>query len=415
MEQSPDTISDAAAVEESERIRRTAQELRRCAVRESARRLLDEPDDVAARVVEKLPSPQALAVLELLASKGRDAIRPVASAAKREQWEQNEAYPNETLGRLMDLPAGTFAPETTVAEAIEGLREAVRRRFITYLYVVDPDERLIGLVVMRDLLLAERDQTLDDLMIREPFFLEPETTLEKAAKKAVSKSYPVYPVCNSDGKLVGLVRGEELFEQNMVRVVVQAGSMVGVEKEERVTTSFWRSLRMRHPWLQLNLITALAAGAVVGVFEGTIEQIVVLAAFVPVMAGQSGNTGAQSMAVTLRGMTLGDFADKKPLEVVSQEARLGLVNGVLVGSISGLLMFFYALGNDADSPATLGLIVLISMASSCLLSGIFGTLVPIGLKKLGADPATASAILLSTATDVFSIALLLGLATLMVL
>ena len=152
--------------------------------------------------------------------------------------------------------------------------------------------------------------------------------------------------------------------------------MVGVEKEERVTTPFWRSLRMRHPWLQLNLITALAAGAVVGLFESTIEQIVVLAAFVPVLAGQSGNTGAQSMAVTMRGMTLGDFAERKPREVVSQEARLGLVNGVLVGSISGVLMFFYALGSGSEAPATLGLIVLVSMASSCLLSGVWGTLVP---------------------------------------
>ena len=415
MEQSPDTTSNASAQEDALRARHLAQELRHRAPREAARRLRDESDDFAARVVEALPAPQALAVLDLLEDQGRDAIRPATSPAKQEQWDQNEAFPTDTIGRMMELSAGVFAPETTVADAIERLRDEVRRRFITYLYVVDPEGTLVGLVVMRELLLAQRDQTLEELMIREPFFLQPEMRVDVAVKQAVSKSYPVYPACSEDGTLVGLVRGEELFEQNMVRVIVQAGSMVGVEREERVTTPFWRSLRMRHPWLQLNLITALAAGAVVGLFESTIEQIVVLAAFVPVLAGQAGNTGAQSMAVTLRGLTLDDFAERKHLAVVSQEARLGLLNGLLVGGVSGLLMFFYALGNGSEAPVTLGVIVLVSMAASCLISGISGALVPVGLKKLGADPATASAILLSTATDVFSIAMLLGLATLLLL
>jgi magnesium transporter len=414
MNESSDTPLRTAAEEDPARARHLSQELRHCVPREAARRLTSESDQFAAHVIEGLAPPQALAVLDLLASRGRNGIRSVTASHKQDQWERNEAYPVDTLGRVMELPAGVFAPETTVAAAIERLRDEVRRRFITYLYVVDPDGRLIGLVVMRELLLAERQQTLAELMIREPFFLQPETPIDSAVKQAVSKSYPVYPVCAADGTLVGLVRGEELFEQNMVRVVVQAGSMVGVEKEERVTTPFWRSLRMRHPWLLVNLVTALAAGAVVGFFESTIEQIVVLAAFVPIMAGQSGNTGAQAMAVTLRGMTLGDFDDRTPVEVVSQEARLGLVNGLLVGSISGVLMFFYALGNGSDAPLTLGLIVLASMTLSCLFSGVTGTLVPIGLKKAGADPATASAILLSTATDVLSIGLLLGLATMLI-
>jgi magnesium transporter len=229
-------------------------------------------------------------------------------------------------------------------------------------------------------------------------------------RDAVQRHFPVYPVCDDAGRLVGLVRGDYLFQQSMVQLVVQAGSMVGVEKEERLATRWPRALRLRSPWLLLNLATAFAAGAVVGVFEGTIQRVVALAAFLPILAGQSGNTGCQALAVTLRGMTLGELAEHRPARIVAKEALLGLLNGMAVGVVAAAAM--YAFARNESNALMLAAIVFVAMVGSCVASGVSGALVPIGLKRFGADPVTASSIFLTTATDVISMGLLLGLATL---
>jgi magnesium transporter len=191
--------------------------------------------------------------------------------------------------------------------------------------------------------------------------------------------------------------------------------MVGIEEEERLSTHWIRSLWFRHPWLQLNLLTAFLAAAVVGVFEQTIDQVVTLAVFLPVLAGQSGNTGCQALAVTLRGITLGEMRKGKAKLVVTKEAWLGLLNGALVGVTAALGMYIYATMQGHGKALILALVVFIAMIGSCLISGLSGALVPLCLKRLGADPATASSIFLTTATDVASMGLFLWLATILVL
>jgi magnesium transporter len=206
-----------------------------------------------------------------------------------------------------------------------------------------------------------------------------------------------------------------MFEAQAFEISAQAGTMVGVEKEERLATPWPRSLRLRHPWLQLNLLTAFIAGAVVNVFQSTIDQVVILAVFLPILAGQSGNTGCQALAVTLRGITLGDLKKGNERLLVLKEGLLGLLNGSLVGVSAGLGMFVLARSEGNPMAAFLGLVVLFAMIGSCVISGLSGALVPLTLKRLGADPATASSIFLTTATDVVSMGLLLGLATLFLL
>ena len=266
---------------------------------------------------------------------------------------------------------------------------------------------------MRDMLLADPTRTLGEIMVRNPFALTPEMPLAEAMRAAVGRHFPVYPVCDAAGRLVGLVRGVDLFEQNVFSLIVQAGSMVGVEREERIGTRWPRALRLRNPWLLLNLLTAFVAGGVVSMFEGTIEQVVALAAFLPVLAGQSGNTGCQALAVTLRGMSLGELSDHRPAAVVIKEAWLGLLNGAIVGVPAGLAMLYVAEPGGPISKGWLALVVFLAMTGSCVASGISGALVPMTLKRLGADPATASSIFLTTATDVVSMGLMLGLAALL--
>jgi magnesium transporter len=319
-----------------------------------------------------------------------------------------------TVGSLIERIHAAFPPGQTIGETIEALREPVKSAVITYVYVIDPQGRLLGVVTMRDLVFCEPARTLGEVMLRDVFALRSDLPLEQAMLQVLDKHYPAYPVVDAAGKLRGLVRGQVMFEERAVDLSAQPGAMVGVEKEERMATPWQNSLKMRHPWLQLNLLTAFLAAAVVGAFQGTLDRLVILALFLPVLAGQSGNTGCQALAVTLRAMTLGELKPGAERRLVAKEAGLGLLNGVGVGLMAALGMYITAAGQQQPSPFLLGFVVFLAMIGSCVASGISGAMVPLTLKRFGFDPATASSIFLTTATDVVSMGMLLGLATLLV-
>lgn len=406
---------DAPAVNPSPPDERRIQELHAAILRrapyEAFQLLGNESDDVIVEVLLRTSPVTAVQILWELPEGRREAILRAAPEERREQWLRNRTYPEGTIGRLMDHPIAVFPPNMSVRDTIARLGELVRRAFITYGYITEPDGRLVGVLVFRELLFASPEQPVADIMLRDPFALRPEMPVIDALRQVLVRHYPVYPVCDAQGRLVGIVRGQTLFEQQAFEISAQAGSMVGVEKEERLSTPWWRSLKSRHPWLQLNLLTAFVAAAVVGFFQDTIDQIVVLAVFLPVLAGQSGNTGCQALAVTLRGMTLGELEAGKAKALVLKEAWLGLLNGTLVGVSAAIGMFVVARSQGNPHTWLLSLVTLLAMTGSCVASGVSGAIVPMTLKRLGADPATASSIFLTTATDVASMGLFLGLAT----
>jgi magnesium transporter len=391
-----------------------AAQVARRAPAEAVELLRPHPAEIVAAALEKLNAAIRWAVLKAMPDEGRAAVLAAARPEVGKTWRRNLEYPESTIGTLMDPPLGVFHPQTTIGEAIDELRMLVKRAFITYLFVTDDVGRLVGVVAMRELLLGERSQRLEEIMLRDPFFLTPGMKLTDAMRAVLNRHYPVYPVCEPDCRLLGLVRGQTLFEAQAIEISAQAGSMVGVEKEERLSTPWPRSLKFRHPWLQLNLLTAFVAAGVVSVFQNTIDEIVVLAVFLPVLAGQSGNTGCQALAVALRGMTLGELRPGREKLLVLKEGVLGLFNGSLVGLTAGAGMYFFARSQGNPDAVLLGAIVAIAMTFSCVISGISGALVPMTLKRMGADPATASSIFLTTATDVASMGIFLGLATLLI-
>ena len=368
----------------------------------------------AADALQELNPAMAAAILAELDKGARSLIASSAPEVIAEQWKRNAAYPKGSIGRLMDAPLAVFLPDMTVGEAIEALRPIVRTAFVTYIYVVDAERRLEGLATMRDLLFNPHDAKLSEVMLRHPFELKPDQPVPDAMKLTVNRHYPQYPVCDYDGKLVGLVRGATLFESQAFEVTAQAGSMVGVDKEERIATPIAQSFKFRNPWLLINLVTAFAAGGVVALFQGTLDKLIILAAFLPVLAGQSGNTGCQALAVTIRGITLGDIKPGGAKSLVSKEALLGIANGVVTGILCGVAMYLLAVSQQSPHALMLGIVVALAMTGSCAISGVSGALVPLALKRLGADPATASSIFVTTATDVASMGLLLLLATIMV-
>jgi magnesium transporter len=373
------------------------------------------PDKFVEEVISLLNPSMRLDLLAALPRARRELILAAASPEDRQQWTRNETFPEHSVGRFMEPTLAVFSPETTIGETIERLRSLTERAFITYVFVADDHDRLQGVVAMREMLLGKPDQPLREVMIANPFTLQPAQDLVDAMKATLLRHYPVYPVTDTEGHLVGLVRGQTLFEAQAFELSAQAGSMVGVEKEERLHTHWWTSLRFRHPWLQLNLVTAFLAAAVVGFFEGTIEKIVALAVFQPVLAGQSGNTGCQALAVMLRGITLGELRGSV-VPLVLKEAWLGLLNGTLVGITSGLGMLLYAFKKGGGTnPWALAGVTLAAMMLSCVISGVAGATVPLLMRRLGADPATASGIFVTTATDVASMSAFFGLATLILM
>jgi magnesium transporter len=367
-----------------------------------------------AAVLTRLSPGFAQDILASLPPETRERALAAAPGEYARQWQRNALYAEGTIGRMMDPVYAEFPPQATVGQAIDALRELVKQAFITYIYIVDDDERLLGIVTMRDLLFNDNDRALRDVMLPDVFALHAPTRLEDAMKQVLDRHYPVYPVVDAENRLRGLLRGQSMFEARAFDIAAQPGSMVGVEKEERLGTPWPRSLFMRHPWLQLNLLTAFLAAAVVGLFQDTIDRLVILALFLPVLAGQSGNTGCQALAVTLRGMTIGELKPGAARMLVTKEAGLGFLNGAGVGVFAAAGMYVTAAGQHSKDALMLSIVVFLAMVGSCVASGLSGAMVPLTLKRLGFDPATASSIFLTTATDVVSMGMLLGLATLLV-
>lgn len=414
MTQNSPVITTNGATEDTH-LRRLITSVQQRAPMDAAAMLEMESDQTIAEVLNRLQPDFALRVLLRLDEQRREAIVPMVKDAVGDQATVNQRYAEDTIGRLMEPATAVFGMGVTVRQAIDRIRELVKESLFTYAYVVDDEGRLRGVVVMRDLLYTDPGELLIEIMVENPFFFNPEVSVTEAMKAVVHRHYPAYPVCDHAGKLIGVVHGYMLFEEQAFEISAQPGRMVGVQKEEHLSTPWPTSLKFRHPWLQLNLLTAFLAATVVGTFQDTISQIVVLAAFLPVLAGQSGNTGCQALAVTLRGLTLGEFSDEMQRKVVLKEALLGLSNGLLVGVVAGVAMYFYALHSHALAPLRLALVVVLAMTGACVASGVTGVLVPLTLKRFGADPATASSIFLTTATDVTSMGLFLWLARMLVL
>lgn len=356
-------------------------------------------------VLSRLPAEQAVMIASHLAE-----VAAPEDAATRAVLSGMEA----TIGELMTPVTATLPENYTVAEALTFMVKSADVSEISYIFVTE-NSCLVGVVGMRDLILAEPSEALSDIMVREPFAFEQDTPVEDAVSEVLYRHYRMYPVVDQHQHIVGEVRGWKLYERIASELSAQAGSQYGVAKEEQINTPVLAAFRMRHPWLQVNLITAFAAAFVVGMFENTITQIVALAAFLPVLAGQSGNTGCQALAITLRGITLGQINNYPVRQLLRKEILLGALNGAAVGVIAGIAMFAYALSTDAANPAMLGVVIFIAMIGACIGSGIFGVSVPLVLKRFGADPATASSIFLTTFTDIIGMGLMLFLATSLVL
>lgn len=314
-------------------------------------------------------------------------------------------YPPDTAGSLMDPRIITFRPDTPAREALKRLR-AARHVRISDVFLVDEDGTLTGAVAVQDLAVADPATPLRELTARLPVSVRHTAAQAELVEVLEQSRVPSLPVVDVQDRVVGVIRYEALMSAAQADASADLQTMVGVSRDERALSGFGFAVRRRLPWLQINLVTAFVAAAVVGLFEGTIAQFTALAVLLPVVAGQSGNTGAQALAVTMRGLALREIRPRHWFRVARKEVLAGAVNGLAVSIVTGAAVFLWSQSGG------LALVITTAMVVSMVIAALAGASIPMLLTIAGQDPASASSIILTTVTDVVGFLSFLGLASL---
>ena len=361
---------------------------------EIARLAQEIPSDDAAALVDHLPTELSHAVLGL--------IRPKAGGGVSELLE----YDERTAGRLMNPNVFALAEDLSAGEAITALQAARDVEMVFYLYVVDERRHLVGVVSLRRLLLVPPDTPLKRIMTTDVYSVRAETDQEEVARQVASYNLLAIPVVDSENKLVGVITVDDVIDVIKDEATEDVFRLAGVSRDDGVLTPPSESLKQRLPWLLVNLVTAFLAASVVGLFTDTITQVVILAAFMPVVAGMGGNAGTQTLAVIVRGLALGELTWSNARHALFKEGLVGLGNGLATGIVGALVA--WAISRDWR----IALILMAAMMINMFVAAIAGTLVPLGLRALKIDPALASSVFITTVTDMSGFLSFLGLATL---
>lgn len=314
-------------------------------------------------------------------------------------------YPTDSAGSLMD-PRVLALPKDLLVEQAIGQIRASGSRDMHEVYVIERDQRLVGRVPLRDLLISSPDERLQAIMERNVLTIHPMEDREQIVDFFNERKLFTIPVTDLDGRLLGIIRNRAILQASQEEVSADVQTMVGVSADERALSPPFFAVRKRLPWLQINLLTAFLAAFVVGLFENTIAQFTALAVLLPVVAGQSGNTGAQSLAVVMRGLALRDIRLSQWFTVSRKEVLVAFLNGVAVAATTCLGVYLWS------RSVGLTMVIGISMILSMSIAGFSGAVIPMLLRSLNQDPAQSSSIVLTTVTDVFGFFSFLGLATL---
>jgi len=375
------------------------------------------PDDAAPLLVDATPDAarDVLAVMEptviadlvaRLSEEARATLIALMSPALARELGEIMEFPAGTAGKLMDSRATRFRRDETVEQALDRLRRVSERR-ISDLMIVDSEGRLEAIVPLHVAAGADPEIELGALAQTDPVAVEPVTRSEEVVELLEKHRLASLPVVDLDRRLIGVISYDALLKAAQQDAVADAQAMVGASREERALSTPWEAIKSRLPWLHINLGTAFVASAVVGMFDHTIAQITALAALMPIVAGQSGNTGAQALAVTQRGLALREIRTAHLFRLMRKEAVVGASNGLVIAMITAVGVFVQSRN------IALAAVISVAMVCSMTIAAISGCVIPIVLTMLGRDPATASAIILTSITDIIGFFSFLGLATLM--
>ncbi len=366
-------------------------------------------DQRMAEVLNRLEMDDMLELVDAIPEDRRVGVIEHLPVARREELRHAELYPPRSAGRAMTTNFSALDEKMSAQEAIDSLRAVGldASDAILYLYVVDELQRLTGVVPIRRLVTAQPETPVRELAIREMLSTPPDADQEEVAQLVARYDLLAIPVTDVDGTMLGVITVDDVIDVITEEATQDIYNLAGLSEEDRVFTSARVSIRKRLPWMLVNLCTAFSAGAVVGLFTGTIEQMVGLAIFLPVVAGVGGNGGIQTLTVITRAIALGEIEFSSGIRAVCKEMWVGLVVGATAGLISGGIAFLLH-GN-----IYMGLVLLLAMMVTMVTASLVGAAVPLMLKALNQDPALGSGILVTFAADALGFFSFLGIATLL--
>jgi magnesium transporter len=371
---------------------------------EAAHLLAELNRDEAVRILSRMDPDDAV---DLLAELPRGMVEDILRRLEeREAKELSEllSYPPDTAGGLMSPEVVALPQDMSCQEAIETLRRvAEEMETVYYAYVVDEDRKLIGVLSLRDLVFARPDAPIREIMHTDVMSVPVHLDVEEVARLFDRYNFLALPVVDEGGRLRGIVTVDDVIDAIREEATEDMYRLAGAPLEERVDTPWYRSLRLRLPWLYLNLLTAFLAASVVGAFESVIAKVAALAIFMPVIAGQGGNAGMQTVTIVTRGIALGEVPKGKGWRILAKELTLGILHGLIIGATVGAIAYAW------KGSFFLGLVAFLAMAFNLIAAGTAGAVIPLSLRALRLDPALASSIFLTTVTDTLGFFFLLGL------
>ena len=333
-------------------------------------------DEFLQKVLPKLEPQLLTTILMHISEKSRARLKQHISGAIEEQIRELLQYPEGSVGRIVSTDFLSFNKEVIVKEAINKIRSLSRKhRPASYAYVVDEQKHLIGVLNMLDLMIAQPGQTLESIMIKDVFSLHGFLDIQEAAADLARRKYFAAPVVDSENKIIGIIKAERLIKGVQEDSTQGLQQMFGAGRDERPFSSIAFSLKKRLFWLHINLVTAFMAASVVALFEGIIAKLTILAVFLPVVAGQGGNAGAQSLAVVMRGIVMREIPKEKTRALILKEGGLGAINGLVIGIVTAIVAWIWH-GNPY-----LGVVIGLGMFFNLIFAGLAGASIPLFMKK----------------------------------
>jgi len=365
-------------------------------------------DQRLAEVLGRLAIDDLLEIVEWIPEERRDEVVSRLPDTKRAELHKAELYPESSAGRVMTTSFVALDEKMTAQEAIDSIRSmGSEDESVLYLYVIDEQRALAGVVPIRRLVSAPPSRSIGELMITDPVSVNAEADQEEVAVLVRRYDLLAIPVTDVDGHMLGVITVDDVIDVITEEATEDMYHLAGLSEDDRVFSPAYVSARKRLPWMMLNLCTAFSAAWVVGLFERTLEQMVALAFFMPVVAGMGGNGGIQALTVITRGIALGEIEFSSGARAAMKELAVGLAIGAATGVVSAGVAYLWQ-----GSPV-LGLVLFLSMVITMAVAGLLGAAVPLLLKALGQDPALGSGVIVTAFTDILAFVSFLGIGTLL--
>ena len=365
------------------------------------RLLENESHDRIASILEHASSNEQAYLIGLLDEQYASSVIELLQADKQEELEEMMAYPEDSAGILMYTDVFTLHEETKARDAINALQDQEDAEMVFYLYTLDDEARLTGVISLRDLVTTPGDTKLKDIMSKQIHVVRPETDQEEVARIVSQYNFLAVPVVDSDDRLLGIVTVDDVVDIIREEATEDFLQMVGAGKDREILLkSSWENARMRLPWLFASWVGGIMAAFIIGIFDNVLQSTIALAAFIPVIMGMGGNIGTQSSTIIVRGLATGRVSIENSMRILFKEIRVGLMLGILYG----LLLGVFAILKFLDVSPMLGVVVGVSICISMIIAATSGSLVPLILNRFEIDPAIATGPFVTTSIDILGVA-----------